>query len=421
MVPRLYVLGTDTSSIFAAAWVINTAGGVVGESSLEGFNGVDIVSAPGGGQAYALSSASSPGVNNGPSYTSFVSTISGSGNAQVLASLPGFAGTTLVVSPDGSRLYVLGTDTSSIPFAAAWVINTAGGVVGESSLEGFNGVDIVSAPGGGQAYALSSASSPGVNNGPSYTSFVSTISGSGNAQVLASLPGFAGTTLVVSPDGSRLYVLGTDTSSIPFAAAWVINTAGGVVGESSLEGFNGVDIVSAPGGGQAYALSSASSPGVNNGPSYTSFVSTISGSGNAQVLASLPGFAGTTLVVSPDGSRLYVLGTDTSSIPFAAAWVINTAGGVVGESSLEGFNGVDIVSAPTVCPVAVTLSIPRWHRDERDIHAAFGSHPSRSRECVRLHRVRLGSTDCSVARPQRTFRCVCSLHPDNNSASGTDQ
>ena len=45
---------------------------------------------------------------------------------------------------------------------------------------------------------------------------------------------------------------------------------------------------------KAYGLSTVESPqgGVNNGPSYMSFVSTISGSGNAQVLASLPGFAG---------------------------------------------------------------------------------------------------------------------------------
>lgn len=230
----------------------------------------------------------------------------------VVATIPTrLSPTSVSVSPDSSRVYVVCVQSNEVS-----VINTATDTVITNITGFYNPWGIVVSPDGKKAY---------VGNRASGT--VSVVSTATN-QIVANIPvPTAPYGLAVSPDGTRLYVTndGSDVS--------VINTAtNAVIATISVDptGSHTYDVRVSPDGKLLY-VTNIQSDNISVISTATNTVTAVIG------LNTLP-YA---LTISPDGSRLYVVEPDSSNVA-----VINTVTDTVAANIRVGLSPAGVSVSP---------------------------------------------------------------------------
>jgi YVTN family beta-propeller protein len=275
-------------------------------------------------------------------YTSgSVSVINTSNNTVVATVTVGTKPDGVVVSPDGSRVYVPNNGSDSVS-----VINTLNNTVVDT-VTGLSGpLGVAVSPDGSRVY---------VSN---YTGgSVSVINTSNNTVVATVTVGTKPSAVAVSSDGSRVYVSNRDGNSVS-----VIDTSNNTVVATVTGVPSPVGVAVGPDGSRVYV------PSLFGGS-----VSVIDTSNNTVVATVTVGSFPLDVAVSPDGSRVYVpnyVGGSVSVIDTSNNTVVDTVTGLSGPYGVAvsrtgsrvyvtNFNGgsVSVISAPPTRPSAPTALV----------------------------------------------------------------
>jgi DNA-binding beta-propeller fold protein YncE len=245
--------------------------------------------------------------------TGSTATIAYRSDGTILWTAPATPGSHLAVSPDGSKVYVASGDILTVGIDAA-----TGGELWEASYpaggeDGGAIAGIVASPNGKRVYVAGA----GVEMGGPWTWLIA-YDEDGN-QVWASLFMPEGTgwasSLALSADGTRIYMAGGDMDYVPFVAAY---SAAGLELFEAYPWFKGMSyeapltaIAAAPAGRRVFVTGSTHlyTPG-----DFATFAIGSTGTQSWGVPYDGPGHRGdsaASIVVSPDGSTVFVTGSST--------------------------------------------------------------------------------------------------------------
>ncbi len=263
--------------------------------------------------AYVASACASSGnCTNGT-----VSVINTATNAVTATILTGSQPFGVVVSPDGSRVYVANLGSNIVS-----VIDTANDTMTATIPVGVHPFGVAVNPDGSRVYVSLCASCA---NGT-----VSVID-TANDTVTATIPvGSTPQGVAVSPDGSRVYVANSGSGTVS-----VIDTASNAVTATITVGSNPEGVAVSPDGSRVYVTNACHS-------CTNSTVSVIDTASNQVTATIAVGGNSVGVAVSPDDSRVYVanLGSNTVSvIDTASDSVVTTIAVGSGPESLGAFVG----------------------------------------------------------------------------------
>jgi YVTN family beta-propeller protein/YD repeat-containing protein len=247
----------------------------------------DLVLRPDGSRAYVA--------NGGRNTISVIDTATHG----IVADIPASIGE-LAVSPDGTRLYSLGTDVNTGNSVVSVVDLTINAALTDVTLTTFAGAHLAVTPDGAAVFVLA---------GDGTLTVVDTAT-STEATIIA-IPAAFGGFLAIAPDGAQAYVTLPSESSIT-----VVDVASRAVTATIPIGASAAEGVFNPTAARFYLPADSD-------------ITVIDTSTNT-VAATVPGVRGA-LAVNPAGTRLYVTGVtfDASSVPTGTLTVIDTAGNSV--------------------------------------------------------------------------------------------
>lgn len=266
-----------------------------------------------------------------PNYNSSNVSVIQTGSNTVLATLGfGFLSSPehVAVSPDGSRVYFSNAVTSMVT-----VINTlTNSIIATITVPEIHVRGLLVSKDGKWLYVSNSPNIALPNSGKV------TIINTATNLVVASIPAFEiPHALVVSPDGSRLYVANQIQSSPGTAGSvnlFIINTANNAVmntiglGYSPCCALNPLSVCISPDGTRVYVSKY-----------HSNTVSVINTSTNAVIAVVPVGNNPSGMAISPDGSKIYVTNTGQNTV-----FVINTATNAVDATMVVGTapHGIDL-------------------------------------------------------------------------------
>ena len=244
-----------------------------------------------------------------------------------VASTTASATPTVVVSPDGSRLYVSDTNTGTVS-----VVDTATlTVLGTIPVAGPIGLAI--SPDGSRLYVVST-------NPANVLVVVDTAT----RAAVASVPvGSSPAGIAISPDGSRVYV--SNSSGTGSTAVSVVDTATNTLVTSIVDAPGPRSMIVSPDGSRLYVSHTA--PSSHD----ISIVSTATNAVTGTVAIGAFADAATGFAISPDGSTLYAASANVGLVR-----VIDTATGTVTAAIPAGPGAYDVALTPDGTRLYVTDS-----------------------------------------------------------------